>query len=124
MLTRLSIPYPSTSLTAPPTDHIKFPLQLSENRKCLQHCWVRNSHNADPALNPISLNFTDTTANWSHQTPIAAAAKKQNKTKLSPVRVDRHFKHRPKKFHFCTCLCETGFVPIWSFHILLGEIVN
>jgi peroxidase len=28
-----------------------------------KHCWVRNSHNADPALNPISLNFTDTTAN-------------------------------------------------------------
>ncbi len=92
-----------------------------------KHCWVRNSHNADPALNPISLNFTDTTANWSHQTPIAAAAKKtkQNKTKLSPVRVHRHFKHGPQKnSHFCTCLCETGFVPIWSFHILLGEIVN
>jgi hypothetical protein len=44
---------------------------------------------------------------------------------LSPVRVHRHFKHGPQKnSHFCTCLCETGFVPIWSFHILLGEIVN
>jgi peroxidase len=26
-------------------------------------CWVRNSNNADPALNPISLNFTDSTTN-------------------------------------------------------------
>ncbi len=29
-----------------------------------KQCWVRNSHNADPALDPISLNFTDSTANW------------------------------------------------------------
>ncbi len=36
MLTQRSIPYPSTSLTAPPTDHIKFPLQLSESRKWVQ----------------------------------------------------------------------------------------
>ncbi|KAH9563689.1 hypothetical protein CY35_05G139400 [Sphagnum magellanicum] len=28
-----------------------------------KQCWVRNSNNADPALNPISLNFTDSTAN-------------------------------------------------------------
>jgi hypothetical protein len=25
---------------------------------------VRNSDNVDPALDPISLNFTDSTANW------------------------------------------------------------
>ncbi|CAM6027065.1 unnamed protein product [Sphagnum balticum] len=28
-----------------------------------KHCWVRNSNNVDPALNPISLNFTDSTTN-------------------------------------------------------------
>ncbi|CAK9881135.1 unnamed protein product [Sphagnum jensenii] len=28
-----------------------------------KQCWVRNSDNVDPALDPISLNFTDSTAN-------------------------------------------------------------
>jgi peroxidase len=27
-----------------------------------KQCWVRNSDNVDPALDPISLNFTDSTA--------------------------------------------------------------
>jgi hypothetical protein len=33
MLTQLSIPYPSTSLTAPPTDHIKFPIAAAAAKK-------------------------------------------------------------------------------------------
>jgi hypothetical protein len=33
MLIQLSIPYPSTSLTAPPTDHIKFPIAAAAAKK-------------------------------------------------------------------------------------------
>jgi peroxidase len=41
----------------------KFGVLTGTQGQIRKHCWVRNSNNADPALNPISLNFTDSTTN-------------------------------------------------------------